>query len=248
MTRDEFKYNFWNDLKSRFPDSSKWLTNNRTADAQRGILATWFEILEPYDLADCLAGNKAIQSGEIDWPKQFEQLPALVKRYAAQRRAERDKSESSIDFKPKRYRGAIRGFSEAIGKMFDMKAAGKTQEEISEYVATLEIPDNNSDGPRYKCPHCLDSGWRMVVALGLLLHVREQKTVDGFTASRSEAVRCECFAGERRTDCRSLRYSFGDFLPWPKKSLTDKQLTAEIVGFFAMRNKPAAASGKELVY
>lgn len=72
MTQQEFN-RWWHDFGVRFPNKASWATSTDTE-----TIKTWREVLEPIELIDALAANKALQAGDAEWPNDWERIPKGV--------------------------------------------------------------------------------------------------------------------------------------------------------------------------
>jgi len=75
---------WWDDFETRFKSKAAWAM----ADGE-GMVRSWADILQPCELIDALAANKAFQRDDAQWPNDWEKIPVAVRDLSASLRAKR---------------------------------------------------------------------------------------------------------------------------------------------------------------
>jgi hypothetical protein len=96
MTKDDFR-RWYAVHRAAFPSLDSWIRKYPVEPvpdgplSQRELLASWFDVLAGESLQHCLAATRELNSGRVEMPKMFDDHARVVRRMAAESRAEETK-------------------------------------------------------------------------------------------------------------------------------------------------------------
>lgn len=194
MTAAEFD-EWWEDFLGRWPDMGEWFMESRSESTQRAILQNWATALEDVTLAEALAVNRAMYSGDLDsftgrWDR--DRIPAIVRKHAIAQRPPVTEWTGPDDSPPP----PNPRMQEAFCRMIEKRKAGASAEECDAYLAKLFPPEPRERQRRYKCVECLDLGRREIWHPDRV-YIADRDGIEAALRSHytTSAVACRCEAG-----------------------------------------------------
>lgn len=161
MNQPEFNQ-WWTDFKLRFPDmGGPWFAEGRTADTQKMILGTWANLMHDVTLAESLAVNRGMQSGDLEsfggkWDR--DRIPAIVRNHASAQRPSSTWSGPNDDSFPQPRDTLPVKLGGVLRELIDMQEKNIPAADCAEWLRRQFPQAAPYDQRAYKCIQCLDCG------------------------------------------------------------------------------------------